>query len=125
MTNFWDAVLLLASTFIFFAYLVVLFHIVVDLFRDTEMGGGSKVLWIIGLIFVPVLTSLLYILFRGRGMGERQLAAMQKAKSQTDAYIRDVAGQTPAEQIKDAKALLDAGTITADEFGRLKAKALA
>lgn len=125
MTNFWDAVLLLASTFIFFAYLVVLFHIVVDLFRDTEMGGGSKVLWIIGLIFVPVLTSLLYILFRGRGMGERQLAAVQKAKSQTDAYIRDVAGKSPAEQIKDAKALLDAGTITADEFGRLKAKALA
>lgn len=125
MTNFWDAVLLLASTFIFFAYLVVLFHIVVDLFRDTEMGGGSKVLWIIGLIFVPVLTSLLYILFRGRGMGERQLAALQKAKSQTDAYIRDVAGKSPAEQIKEAKALLDAGTITADEFGRLKAKALA
>lgn len=125
MANFWDAVLLLASTFIFFAYLVVLFHIVVDLFRDTEMGGGSKVLWIVGLIFVPVLTSLVYILFRGRGMGERQRAALDKAKSQTDAYIRDVAGKSPAEQIKDAKALLDAGTITADEFGRLKAKALA
>lgn len=125
MANFWDAVLLLASTFIFFAYLVVLFHIVVDLFRDTEMGGGSKVLWIVGLIFVPVLTSLVYILFRGRGMGERQRAALDKAKSQTDAYIRDVAGKSPAEQIKDAKALLDAGTINADEFGRLKAKALA
>lgn len=82
MANFWDTVLLLASTFIFVAYLFVLFHIIVDLFRDTKMGGGAKVLWIIGLVFLPVLTSLVYILFRGSSMGERQKEALQKAKSQ-------------------------------------------
>ena len=68
MSNFWDLILLIASTFIFIAYLLVLFQIIVDLFRDPDLGGGSKVLWIIGLIFVPVLTSLVYILTRGRGM---------------------------------------------------------
>lgn len=125
MANFWDAVLLLASTFIFVAYLVVLFHIVVDLFRDGEMGGGSKALWIVGLIFVPVLTSIVYILFRGGGMAGRQRAALDKAKSQTDEYIRTVAGKSPAEEIAHAKGLLDSGTITPDEFARLKAKALA
>ncbi len=72
MSNFWDLILLIASTFIFIAYLLVLFQIIVDLFRDPDMGGGSKVLWIIGLIFVPVLTSLFYILTRGRGMAARQ-----------------------------------------------------
>jgi hypothetical protein len=124
MSNFWDIVLLMASTFIFVAYLVVLFHVIVDLFRDSEMGGGSKAIWIIGLVFIPVLTSLLYILFRGRGMADRQRAALQRAKADTDAYIRDVAAKSPADQIADAKKLLDAGTINADEFARLKAKAL-
>ena len=88
MSYFWDAVVLMASTFFFIAYLIVLFQVIVDLFRDSEMGGGSKVLWIVGLIFVPLLTALIYILARGSGMAERQRAAMRSAKSDTDAYIR-------------------------------------
>ena len=125
MSYFWDAVVLMASTFFFIAYLIVLFQVVVDLFRDSEMGGGSKVLWLVGLIFLPVLTALIYILARGRGMADRQRAAVRSAKADTDAYIREVAAKSPADQIADAKKLLDAGTITGDEFARLKAKALA
>ena len=125
MSYFWDAVVLMASTFFFIAYLIVLFQVIVDLFRDSEMGGGSKVLWIIGLIFLPVLTALIYILARGSGMAERQRAVVRNAKSDTEAYIREVAGKSPADQIAEAKKLLDAGTINADEYARLKAKALA
>jgi hypothetical protein len=125
MSNFWDLILLMLSTFVLIAYLLVLFQIVVDLFRDSELGGGYKVLWLIGLIFLPGLTAILYIVGRGRGMAERQKASLQRAKSDTDAYIREVAGKSPAEHIADAKALLDAGTISPDEFARLKAKALA
>jgi hypothetical protein len=125
MSGFWDFVLLMLSTFFFVAYLFVLFHIVIDLFRDTELGGFAKALWVIGLIFVPVLTSLIYIIARGSGMAGRQRDALQRAKASTDAYIREAAGKSPADQISDAKALLDAGTINADEFARLKAKALA
>ena len=125
MSYFWDAVVLMASTFFFIAYLIVLFQVIVDLFRDSEMGGGTKVLWIIGLIFLPVLTALIYILARGSGMAERQRAAMRSAKADTEAYIRQVAAKSPADQIAAAKKLLDAGTINDDEFARLKAKALA
>ena len=125
MSNFWDILYLIASAFFFVAYLIVLFHVVIDLFRDAELSGISKVIWLIGLIFLPVLTALLYILARGQGMAERQRAAMQRAKSDTDAYIREVAGKSPADQIADAKALLDAGVINPEEFARLKAKALA
>jgi len=125
MSNFWDILWLIASTFFFVAYLIVLFQIIIDLFRDAELGGGSKVVWLLGLIFLPVLTALLYILARGNSMAERQRVAMQRAKSDTDAYIREVAGKSPADQIADAKALLDAGTINPEEFARLKAKALA
>jgi ABC-type multidrug transport system fused ATPase/permease subunit len=125
MSNFWDILWLIFSTFVFIAYILILFQIVVDLFRDHELGGGFKALWIIGLIFVPLLTALIYIVARGRGMAERQRAALQRAKSDTEAYIKGVAGKSPADQIADAKALLDAGTISADEFAKLKAKALA
>jgi hypothetical protein len=125
MSNFWDTVVLMASTFFFIAYLIVLFQVVVDVFRDSEMGGGSKVIWLIGLIFLPVLTALIYILARGGGMAGRQRAALRSAKADTDAYIREVATKSPADQIADAKKLLDAGTINGDEFARLKAKALA
>jgi hypothetical protein len=125
MSNFWDILWLIFSTFVFVAYILILFQIVIDLFRDNELGGGFKALWIIGLIFLPLLTALVYIVARGRGMAERQRATLQRAKSDTEAYIKGVAGKSPADQIADAKALLDAGTINADEFAKLKAKALA
>jgi ABC-type multidrug transport system fused ATPase/permease subunit len=124
MSNFWDFVWLIFSAFLFIAYLFVMFQIVVDLFRDSELGGGSKVLWVIGLIFLPVVTAIIYIVARGKGMAARQQATLQKAKAETETYIREVAGKSPAEQIGDAKRLLDAGTISQAEFDRLKAKAL-
>lgn len=125
MSNFWDLMWLIVSTFIFVAYLIVLFQVIVDLFRDAELGGFAKAAWIICLILLPLLTAIVYIIVRGRGMAERQRAAMQKAKTETDTYIRDVAGKSPADQIAAAKALLDAGTINQEEFAKLKAKALA
>ena len=125
MSNFWDLIWLIFSTFIFIAYLLVLFQIVADLFRNTEMSGWAKALWIIGLIFLPMLTAVVYIITNGGGMAKRQLEAVKRARSDTDAYIRHVAGKSPAEQIADAKTLLDAGTINAEEFAQLKAKALA
>ena len=125
MSNFWDLLWLIVSTFVFVAYLLVLFQVVVDLFRDSEMGGFAKAVWIICLIFLPLLTAVIYIIARGSGMAARQRAAMQQARSQTDSYIREGAGKSPADHISDAKALLDAGTINAEEFAKLKAKALA
>jgi uncharacterized membrane protein len=109
----------------FVAYLLILFQVVADLFRDSELGGGFKALWLIFLVFMPMLAALIYVIVRGRGMAERQRASMERSKSEADAYIRQVAGKSPAEQIADAKALLDAGTINQEEFARLKAKALA
>ena len=125
MSNFWDFMWLILSTFVFVAYLLILFQIVADLFRDSELGGGSKALWLIGLIFVPMLTALVYVIARGNGMAIRQRAAMERSKSEAESYIRQVAGKSSAEQIADAKALLDAGTITQEEYAKLKSKALA
>lgn len=124
MSNFWDLIWLIFSAFMFVAYLLILFQVVADLFRDSELGGGSKALWLIFLVFLPMLTALVYVITRGSGMAERQRAAMQRSKSEAEAYIRQVAGKSPAEQIADAKNLLDGGTISTEEFAKLKAKAL-
>ncbi|ACV78540.1 SHOCT domain-containing protein [Nakamurella multipartita] len=125
MENFWSIIWIVIWSFVFVAYLFVLFYILTDLFRDHELSGWWKALWILFLIFAPYLTALVYVIARGKGMSQRQLAAAQQARSQTDAYIRDVAGKSPADHIAEAKALLDNGTITQQEFEQLKAKALA
>ncbi|MBE1875850.1 SHOCT domain-containing protein [Myceligenerans pegani] len=123
--DFWDFFWLMIWTFFFVAYLLVLFQIVADLFRDKELSGWWKALWILFLIFLPVLTALVYLIARGRGMGERQVETVAEARRETESYIRDVASASPADQIASAKSLLDAGTITPDEFERLKTKAMA
>ncbi|WP_338403886.1 SHOCT domain-containing protein [Cellulosimicrobium arenosum] len=124
--DFWQYFWLLVWSFFFIAYLMVLFQIIADLFRDTELSGWWKAVWIIFLIFLPVLTALIYLIARGRGMARRQAAMVAAAKQDTDSYIRDVATKSsPADQIASAKALLDAGTISQPEFDQLKAKALA
>jgi hypothetical protein len=107
------------------AYLLILFRIIADLFQDSELGGGSKALWLICLIFLPMLTALVYVIARGKSMAQRQRAAFERSRSEAESYIRQVAGKSPAEQISDAKALLEKGTITPEEFAKLKAKALA
>ena len=55
------------------------------------------------------------------------MAAMADAQAQQEKYIQGVAAKakTPAEQIADAKGLLDSGAITQAEFDALKGKALA
>jgi type VI protein secretion system component VasK len=125
MSDFWSFIWLVIWIFVFVAYLMILFQIIGDLFRDHQLSGWLKALWIIFLVIFPFLTALIYIIARGKGMTERQMAAVKQAKTDTDAYIRQVAGKSAAEQISEAKALLDSGTITQDEFQHLKSKALA
>jgi hypothetical protein len=124
--SFWDFFWLLIWSYVFVACLVVLFHIAADIFRDRELGGFAKALWIIALIVAPLLVALIYLIARGRGMAERQASRAQQARAETDRYIQYVAA-TPSstDQISSAKALLNDGTITQDEYERLKAKALA
>ena len=126
MNSFWDFLWLLFWSYIFVAYLILLFHIFGDIFRDRDLGGFAKALWMIGLIVVPFLIALIYLIARGRGMAERQAGAARQAQAETDQYIQSVASTpNPADQIASAKALLDNGTINQAEFEQLKAKALA
>lgn len=125
--SFWEIVWFIFIFFAFMAYLMVIFQVIGDLFRDDSVSGWIKAVWIIALIFLPFLTLLLYLIIRGRGMSERTAAAMASARQAQDEYVRSVAGSGASgpEQIAKAKELLDSGAITAEEFAALKAKALA
>lgn len=124
--TFWDAFWLMVWGFLFICYLMVVFQVIADIFRDRTMKGWGRALWLIALLIAPPLTALIYVIARGGGMTERQQAAVRESQAAADDYIRSVAGATdPAEQIVRAKRLLDAGAITPPEFEQLKAKALA
>jgi hypothetical protein len=113
-----------------FLWIMVLFHILSDLFRDHTVPAVTKTLWVLFLVFLPFLAALVYLLTRGKGMAERAASRQQQAQEQFDSYVRTVATTgdataSPTDQIARAKELLDAGTIDQAEFDRLKAKALA
>ena len=113
--------------FFLFIWIMVLFHVLTDLFRDHSLSGVAKTLWVLFLVFLPFLAVFVYLIARGPGMAQRAAAQHQRAQQQFEGYVRDVAASgevTPTEQIAKAKELLDAGTIDQSEFDRLKAKAL-
>jgi ABC-type dipeptide/oligopeptide/nickel transport system permease component len=123
--SFWDVVWLVLISFFFVAYLMVMFSILTDLFRDSGTSGWAKAIWVIALIFLPLLTALVYLGVRGRGMAERTEQRAEIARQQQEAYIREAAGRaTPADQIAQARALLEQGAISPAEFERLKQQAL-
>ena len=108
-----------------FIWIMILVHILSDLFRDHSLSGGAKTLWVLFLVFVPFLAVFVYLIVRGPSMAERAAGQRQRAQQEFDGYVRDVAGgATPTEQIAKAKELLDAGAIDQSEFDRLKARAL-
>ncbi|MFD3813177.1 SHOCT domain-containing protein [Rhodococcus sp. NPDC058639] len=122
--EFWDIMWYIVVCFAFIAYLIMLWLIISDLFANREQSGWVKAIWIVFLFIFPLLTGLVYLVVHGRGMAERSAREAAQIKSAQDNYIREVAGKSPADQIADAKALLDAGTITEDEFQVLKSHAL-
>lgn len=122
--SFGDLIWWFLSIFVLFAYIMAVFSVISDLFRDHTLNGGWKAVWVVFLIFVPFVTVLIYLIARGRGMAERSAAQMKQFKDAQDAYIQQVAGSTPTDEIARAKELLDAGSVTEAEFQQLKARAL-
>ena len=122
--NFWDIFWWFFTACVFFAYLFGLFAIIGDVFRDHGLSGWWKALWIFFLAFLPVVTLLVYLAARGDGMAERSMERARRDQDEADSYIRTVATPSPTTEISQAKALLDAGTISADEFERIKSRVL-
>jgi hypothetical protein len=117
------------TMFVFFAWVLffwMLFVVFGDLFRRHDIGGWEKAGWTLFVIVLPFLGIFVYLIVEGKGMGERSSREQRDAQAQMDSYVRSVAqSATPADQIAQAKQLLDSDAITAAEYEQLKARALA
>jgi len=114
--------------FIWVAWFFLLFRVFADIFRRRDIGGGTKVLWIIFTLCVPFLGVFVYLISQNHHMMERDMAQAQARQQEFDAYVQSRAaagGGGAAADIEKAKGLLDSGAITQAEFDALKAKALA
>jgi predicted PurR-regulated permease PerM len=110
--------------FIFIMWLMIVFKVIVDIFRRKDTGGGVKALWLIFVIFLPFLGVFIYLIAEGKNMAQRDAEQMMAQKAELDEYVRGVAGGSAGE-IAQANKLLADGTITQEEFDKIKAKALA
>lgn len=121
--TFGQGLLTVLAVFVFVAWIMVLFTILSDLFRDHGLSGWGKAAWILFLIFVPFLAALIYLIARGGGMRERSIAQQQEAKEQFDTYVRQTAGGG-ADELAKLSDLRDKGAISDEEFQRAKDKLL-
>ena len=120
-----DALLTVLEIFLLVAWFWILITIIGDLFRDHEMSGWGKAAWVLVLIVLPFLGSLIYLIARGEGMRERAVKEQADMQKHMDAYIRETAGSSPADELHKLSELKDKGAISDAEFDRAKAKLLA
>ena len=112
--------------YLIFAWFMLLFSVIADIFRNHEMRGFPKAIWLVVVILIPFLGVLIYVLAHGDEMSQRRLAEAQAQDAAARAYVKDAAGTTShADQISQLAALRDQGTISEAEFAAGKAKILA
>jgi hypothetical protein len=112
---------------IFFAWIIyiwVAITVLIDVFRRHDIGGWSKAFWVVFVIVLPFLGILVYLISNHDGMRDRSVKEAKAQQAAFDDYVREAAGGSAAE-IAKAKELLDAGTISQQEFDAIKQKALA
>jgi predicted PurR-regulated permease PerM len=114
--------------FFMIIYFMILFNIIFDIFRSHDMGGFAKAVWLIFILFIPLISMLVYVIVRGPGMAKRSQEMAKEAQQQQLEYAKQLVNQdgaTTVDQIANAQKLLDSGAITQAEFDQIKAKALA
>lgn len=120
-----DALLTTLAIFFFVIWIWILITVLVDLFRDHELSGWVKAVWVFFLVFLPVITVLIYLIVRGDGMRHRAIEEQTQVRQATDEYIRSVSGGSPVDELHKLDGLRASGAISQEEFERLKARVLA
>ena len=123
--SFGELLLVVVEIFLFVIWIWILFTIITDLFRDHEMSGWAKAIWILFLVFIPFLTGLVYLIARGSGMRDRAIKAQTDAKKHFDEYVREQAHASPADELHKLNELREKGALSQEEFDQAKTKLLA
>ena len=115
--------------FMFFIWIWLLIAVFSDIFRSHDLSGWAKGLWTIGIIFLPYIGVLAYLIIRGHKMSEH---AAESAKAQDAAfktYVQQAAGTTgapsTADELERLHGLHEQGVLDDAEYATAKAKVLA
>ena len=108
----------LLAIFLFILWFWLLITVASDLFRRTDVSGFSKILWVILLIVLPYIGIFAYLLTQGRGMADRDEERVRRAREN----LRHMVGYSVADEIVKLNELKSAGTITEQEYSRLRAR---
>ncbi|MFG3505933.1 PLDc N-terminal domain-containing protein [Streptomyces sp. NPDC047821] len=109
--------------FLWVLWFVLLFRIIVDIFRDDDLSGGAKAGWLVFCIVLPFLGVFVYVIARGKNMGRREQAQARAQQEEFKAYIRETAadGRTSSvDELARLSAIRERGDITDEEFRRAK-----
>ncbi|GGV06624.1 membrane protein [Streptomyces litmocidini] len=113
--------------FLWILWIILLFRVIGDVFRDDTLGGGGKTGWLVFVVLVPFLGVFVYVLARGKGMGKREVKHAQARQQAFDDYVRETAGTgsgSEADQLAKLSEMRAKGDITDTEFQRAKEKIL-
>ena len=106
------------SIFVFVLWFWLLITVIGDLFRRHDVSGFGKAIWVIVLVVFPYLGVFIYLISQSRGMAERQSQRAQQARDE----LRQVVGFSAADEIEKLERLKNTGTISNEEYARLRAR---
>jgi|SwirhirootsSR2_FD_contig_101_943842_length_595_multi_2_in_0_out_0_1 hypothetical protein len=113
------------AIFFMVIYFMMLFQVIVDVFRRRDASGGKKAGWLILLFIVPFVSLIAYMLMNSEGMAQRQQDLMEARGYRPSGGGNGGGGSGPASEIASAKALLDSGAISQEEYQSIKSRVLA
>lgn len=121
-----DAFWTILWVFAFVFWVAILVTVVFDLFRDKDLSGFAKAMWLLFVIVLPLVGVLVYLIARGHGMSDRLERRMIDEEAATRQYIEDVASQAGvADQLSKLSELHDRGELSDDEYSQAKRRLVA
>ena len=116
--TFGQALLTVFEIFLFVIWIWIMITILIDVFRDHELSGWGKAIWVFFLVFVPFLAALIYLIVRGGGMRDRAIKEQADQKKHLDQYVRETAGTSEVDELHKLNDLKEKGGISAEEYAR-------
>lgn len=121
-----NAFLTMLWFFLWVLWFVLLFRIFGDVFRDDSLSGWGKTGWLVLVIILPFLGVFIYVIARGKGMGERELRKARRNEEEFRSYVRETAGtSSTTDELAKLAEMKNNGDISTEEFERAKTKILA
>ncbi|MEU2158365.1 MULTISPECIES: SHOCT domain-containing protein [unclassified Streptomyces] len=113
--------------FLWVLWLVILFRVILDIFRSHDMNGWIKALWLLFVLIIPFLGVLIYVIVRGDSMGKREIQHAQEQQEAFSAYVRQAAkgeGGGTTDELSRLSELKAKGDLSDEEFQKAKQKLL-